>query len=113
MIFAFLLMIIAIILTGVGQVVLKIGSGNNQNQNLLDPYLNPASLTGYGLYLISTVFLLYSLREIPLKLFAAVSSLNFIIVLFLTGLLLKESITKQKILAVMLIVAGVIIFNVP
>jgi drug/metabolite transporter (DMT)-like permease len=104
-------MLIAIVLTGVGQVVLKIGS--NKNQKFWDPYLNPVSIAGYCLYLISTVFLFYSLKEIPLKLLAAVSSLNFIIVLLMSGIFLNEHITRIKFLAVALIMTGVIIFNIP
>lgn len=113
MVFALVLMFIAIVFTGLGQVLLKTGSKCRKSQKFWDPYLNPATFAGYCLYLASTLFLLYSLQEIPLKLFAAVSSLNFIIVLLFSGIFLGERITRLHILAILLITAGVAVFNLP
>ncbi len=110
---AFLLMLAAIGINGVAQVLLKIGSAYHRHQKFWDPYLNPSSIAGYGLYLASTLLLLYSLGDIPLKLFAAFSSISFIIVFLLSALFLKEKMTISGTFAIFLITAGVAIFNIP
>ena len=112
MIIAIIFMFSAILLTGIGQIFLKIGSNYHQKQNFWDPYLNYLSLTGYCLYLVSTIFLFHSLKEVPLKMYGAMSSLNFIIVLFFSFIFLNENINISKIFAVALIVMGLVIFNI-
>lgn len=112
MIYYLILMLSAILLTAIGQIFLKIGSKKIQ-RHFWDPYLNPASFTGYFIYLISTILLLFSFQEIPLKLFAALSALNFIFILIFSGIFLNEKISKMKIIAILLIATGVAVFNIP
>ena len=104
-------MALVIVLTSIGQVLLKIGSRHGGTRDPLGPYLNKATLSGYCLYLVSTVFMLYALQEIPLKLFAALSSLEYVLVLFLSVFILGEPAHKYKIIAVFIIMGGVLIFN--
>jgi drug/metabolite transporter (DMT)-like permease len=112
MIWASVFMIVAIILTGVAQVFLKIGSKNSgKNKSVLGPYLNVSTISGYVLFLISTIFLAYSLKEIPLKEYAAMSALNFFIVLVLSWILLHEKITWLRVAAIFVIISGIVIFN--
>jgi multidrug transporter EmrE-like cation transporter len=113
MIFAICLALLAVLLTGISQVLLKIGSQKgSKKEQFLAVYLNIHTLAAYGLLLIVTVISVIALREIQLKVFYAIASLNFVVVLVLSWALLREIINKEKILAICLIITGIWVFNI-
>jgi drug/metabolite transporter (DMT)-like permease len=95
----------AIFLTGVGQVLLKIGA------NKVKIYTNPATLAGYGIFLVATVCSVYALQAMNLKTLYALTSLTPLVVMVLSVIVLKETITKNKVIAVGLIFCGLLVFN--
>ena len=104
------LVLTIIILTSVGQIFLKIGSAYGNN-SLIKILTHPASLLGYLTFAIVAYLSIEAIKEMELKVFFAVTSLTYVIVLFFSYLFLHEKITKNKILGVILITFGVIIFN--
>jgi len=102
LIFAF----IAIILTGIAQILLKMGS-----KNKVSVYCNKFSIIGYFLLFIVTIFGILALKGLDLKFYYALTSLNYILILIFSYIILKEEITKNKIMGIILIVWGIIIFN--
>ncbi|PKL69638.1 MAG: hypothetical protein CVV30_08800 [Methanomicrobiales archaeon HGW-Methanomicrobiales-1] len=115
MIVSYVLLFLAILLTGVSQVLMKKGSskkGEGRFQ-ILSMYLNTPTMTAYGLLLVTTVLSVIVLRDIPLKVFYAVSSLNFLIVTGLSYWLLNERVNREMIIALALLVGGVLVFNYP
>lgn len=101
--------ILAVALTGISQILLKIGAQNTRKS--LGIYMNIYTLTGYLSFLMVTIFSLLALREMELKLFFAFTSLNYIIVAILSRFFLKECLSKRKVFYLGVIVIGVIIFN--
>jgi multidrug transporter EmrE-like cation transporter len=113
MIFSLCLALLAVFLTGVSQVLLKCGARRGEgNTSFFAPYLNILTISGYAILLIVTVISVIALREIPLKIFYALAALGYVVVAGLSWRLLKEGITQNKILAVLLIVCGIILFNI-
>ena len=111
MISPYLLVAGAIVLTGISQVLLKIGSGYAESNRRLAVYLNAPVCLAYVLYILVTVLNTYAMTVLPLKVVYTFGSLNYLIVLFFSGLILKEPVTRKKITAAILISLGVIIFN--
>jgi len=74
-------------------------------------YTNPATLAGYGLFLVVTICSIYALQVIELKTLYALMSLNPLVVMVLSVLVLKETLTKNKVIAVGLIFCGQLVFN--
>ena len=111
MIIAYLFVLFAIILTGFSQILLKIGSNYKKSNKFLDSYLNFATISAYFLYIIVTVLYIYAMVDIPLKIVYALGALNYLIILIFSGLILKEPITKIKVIATLIITMGVIVFN--
>lgn len=103
-------MILVILLTGIGQTILKIGTLNNNSS--LGIYINPATMTGYILFLIATISSVLALKGIELKLFYALTSFNYVVVMILSRVILKESLSKNKMGSIFLITVGLIIFNI-
>ena len=112
MILSICLVLIAVFLTGISQVFLKIGSRRGKEKDrFFAAYLNSITLTAYGLLIVVTVISVIALREIPLKVFYAIASLNFVIVPGLSWKLLGETMNKKQIFATFLIIIGIIVFN--
>ncbi len=96
----------AITLTAIAQILLKIGSNDTNSI-----YLNRFSISGYFVFLVVTLLGILALKGLDLKLYYALTSLNYLLILIFSNIVLKEEITKNKIIGVMLIVWGIIIFN--
>jgi multidrug transporter EmrE-like cation transporter len=115
MIFSLFLVFIAVLLTGISQVLLKIGSAHQgkRKDSVLTAYLNFHTITAYGLLLLVTVISVIALKEVPLKVFYAIASLGLVVVTVLSYLILKERFSKRMLFAISLIVCGVFVFNYP
>jgi drug/metabolite transporter (DMT)-like permease len=100
---------LSIVLTGISQLLLKIGARNNSTP--LGVYLNPATMMGYFMFLIVTVCSIFALKGLDLKLFYALTSLNYVVVMVLSRIVLREGLSRNKVVAGCLIVAGVVVFN--
>jgi len=107
------LLLLIILLTSISQVLLKIGSKNkNEKNSILAPYLNIHTICSYGLLLIVTVLSVVVLEEgIPLKNYNSIISLIFVGVIGLSWGLLKEEVTKKTVVGILLIIGGVVVFN--
>ncbi|MBN2733769.1 MAG: hypothetical protein JXQ82_02785 [Methanomicrobiaceae archaeon] len=113
MLIPIVLVLLAVLFTGFGQVLLKKGSksGCNASAGFLAPYLNRYTISAYGLLLATTIISVIALQAVPLKLFYAIASLNFVVVAGLSWGLLKEEISGKMLVGIGLIVAGILVFN--
>ncbi|MFA4824279.1 MAG: hypothetical protein WC593_03890 [Methanoregula sp.] len=91
MIFSLVLVFIAVIFTGISQVLLKIGSApqGKRRDSVLDAYLNLHTLFTYGLLLLVTVISVIALKEVPLKVFYAIASLGFVVAIIFSIVFLR------------------------
>ena len=102
---------LAIILTSIAQILLKIGAGKKYADKSI--YLNRATIGGYAILFFVTVLSVLALKGIELKIFyAAAYSLNFILVAVLSWKILDESLSQKKCLGIFLIALGIIVFNI-
>lgn len=112
MISSWLFALISIFLTGIAQTLLKIGAKKkNSNNQLISSYANTYVVFAYGLLFAVTIFSVYALKEISLKVFYSLTSVTFFIVMIFSYFVLKEPVNKMQILGVGLIVFGIIVFN--
>lgn len=111
MILSIALVLLAVFLTGVSQMLLKVASHKKKTgDSALAVYLNWYSVSAYVIFLIVTVISVIALIEVPLKLFNTLQSLNFVIVAVLSWLFLHERISKRMMIAFGLICTGIVIF---
>jgi drug/metabolite transporter (DMT)-like permease len=105
----------AIVIAGVAQVLLKIGTEKVKAHpdRRFYLYYNPASLTGYSLMVISLGLNLYALQHIPLKSMVFILPTIYIVVPLLSRAILKEQLTPRQVLAYFTLILGTIVFNLP
>lgn len=105
-----LIWILSVFISSIAQVMLKL-EANKPHESRLKEYLNPMVVGAYGIFFIS-VFLTYTaLKHVPLTYSPIVEPLSYIFVPVIGVLLLKEKISKRRLIGMAVMIAGIVIFS--
>ena len=99
-----------IILASVGHLLLKIAA-NDVAKNGGKMYFHPVSIVGYALFAIATLSSIYALKGLSLSFFFILTSLTYICIPIMAVVLLRETTTRNKVIGIIVITIGVIIFS--
>lgn len=102
--------LISVFISCVSQVLLKSSSMKDWGHKIRE-YINPYVILGYVLLALCMLLTIYMYKGIELKYGAVIESLGFIIMVIFGRLFFKEKITTNKIAGNVLIVLGIIVFN--
>lgn len=105
-----LIWIISVFISSIAQVLLKV-EANKPHKNRLAEYLNPCVIGAYGIFFVSVFLTYYALKYVPLTYSPIVEPLSYIFVPVIGVLLLKEKISKRRILGMVIMIAGIAIFS--
>jgi len=105
----YLLTLAVVILTSVGHLLLKIAASRALASGSRI-YTHPVSILGYGIFAVVAFLSIYAMKGLDLKIFFALYSLTYICIPVLAYLVLKESFTRNKVIGVIVITAGVLLF---
>ncbi len=100
-----LLFVCSILISAFSQILLKKGSSQ---KNI---YINKFTIFGYIIMVSATFLTLIAYKKINLSLGQVLQALSFVFVIILSKIFLKENIDKRKILGIITIIIGIIIFN--
>lgn len=101
-----LIMLLSAFLASVSQILLKL-SAKGEHKNRLFEYLNPKVIIGYGLLFLTMVMNIWAYQNMEYHFGPVINSFTYVFVLALSVLFLKEKLTRNKVIGVILIVAGV------
>lgn len=101
----FIILLVMTLLGSVASLFLKKASGTD---SLFDLIKNPYLYIGGTLYLTSAILNIWILRVLDYSVVLPLTSLTYIWTMVLSYLILKEKITKKKIIGVILILLGAI-----
>lgn len=104
-----LIILVSVFAASVSQIFLKKAAGV-QGADGLREYLNPLVAGGYTLLFCTTLLNVLALRWIPLSLASALEASGQIFVPLLSCLVLKEAINQQKLIGMLIIGVGILIF---
>ena len=105
-----LIFLLSVFIASVSQILLK-KSANKNHANEWREYLNKYVITAYFIFFISTILTIIAYKGIELKYGPIIESVGYIFILIMSKMFLGEKITKNKILGILLIIIGVIVFN--
>lgn len=106
----YLLTLVVIVFTSMGHLLLKIAASRvTESGGRL--YTHPLSVLGYGIFAFVAFLSIYAMKGLDLKVFFALNSLTYICIPILAYLILRESVTRNKIIGVIIISIGVLLFN--
>ena len=104
--------ILSVLLTGMSQTILKWAAGRDGKfGGFLGDYLKLPILCAYTIFVLVTICSVLALREMDLKVFYALMGLNFVVVVIFSAIFLKEKVNPRVIGSVILIIFGVVVFN--
>lgn len=107
---AILLLGISALIASISQILLK-HSATKTYENHIKEYVNPWVISGYFLLFATTIINLFAYKKIEYKYGAIMETLAFVFVIFFSRILFQEKITKKKLLGSVLILAGIVVFN--
>lgn len=105
-----IIFVLSVVVSSVSQLLLKM-SANSQYETRLAEYLNPKVIIAYMLFFGATLITVLAYQYVPLSLGPVLESTGYIFVTLLGYFVLKEKIGKQKLVGMLVIIVGVLLFN--
>lgn len=106
-----ILLVLAVLVSSISQIILKI-SASKTYKSVIREYFNIYVITGYGLMVLSTILVVLGLKGVPYKNQPIIESLGYIFVMILSNRILKEKITKKKVIGNLLILLGIVVYYI-
>lgn len=106
-----LIFLLSVFISSASQIILK-KSANKKYDSRLKEYLNFPVLSAYVLFFGSSLLTVIAYKNVPLSLGPVLEATGYIWVSILGVLILKESISKNKILGMIMIIVGIVVFNI-
>ena len=100
----------SVFISCVSQTVLKKAS-MKEHKSLVGEYLNFPVIFAYGLFFASTLLTMLAYKKLPLSMSPAFESSSYIIVTIFGVTIFKEKLSRKKLIALAMIMAGIIIFT--
>lgn len=103
------ILFLCVVLTSISQLLLKSGSGGGGRW--WQSFMRVHTLLGYGLLTLVTILMVFVMQRLELKFVTAVQAFIYVLVVIGARFVLKERLTKNRIVGLALILAGVVVFN--
>ena len=103
--------ILGVIISALAQVLLK-KSADVERENKLKEYLNFKTIFAYAIFFGATLCTVFAYKYVPLSMGPILGTTEYIFVAILSYFLLKEKISKKKLIGLITIVIGVLIFSI-
>ncbi|MDO5134841.1 MAG: EamA family transporter [Eubacteriales bacterium] len=104
------ILLLSVLAASVSQILLKISADRSYPSRIRE-YLNLHVLTGYGLLFLSTILTMIALKRVPLSWAPVIESFSYIFVSVLGFWILKEHFTKRRLLGLLVILVGILVFS--
>lgn len=96
--------------SAISQVLLK-QSANTTYKNPIREYLNWRVIVAYGIFLGVLLLNTYCYTKVDMRFGPVIDTAAYVFVLFFSWAILKEKITKGKLIGNLIIIAGIIIYT--
>lgn len=105
-----LFLLCGVFISAISQVMLK-KAALKKYDNVVKEYLNPLVIFAYILFFGTTLLSILSYRGIPLSMGPILESTSYIYVTVFGVKIFQEKINKNKIVALVLIIIGIVVFS--
>ena len=104
-----LLAFFSVVIASFSQVILKLGAGKTYNSKIRE-YLNIYVITGYGMLFVSMVITVVVYSRLSYLSVPVIEAVGYVLVPILSYFVFKEQFTKRKLLGIVLILTGIVIY---
>lgn len=105
-----ILFLIAVFVSSVSQIILK-KSALKTHGSIVKEYLNVFVIVSYIMFFLASLMIVTAYSKVPLSMGPILEATGYIWVSVLGVMILKEHINKKKLLGMLLIILGIIAFN--
>lgn len=102
--------IFSVLISSVSQIMLKMSTLKHYDSKIKE-YLNPLVIIAYGIFFASSFITLLSYKYVPLSMGPVLESSGYIFVGYLGYFILKEKLSKRKLIGMLIIFFGISIFS--
>ncbi len=106
----FLIALASVLIADISQIILKKAAVKTYDK-WYKAYLNVPVILAYGLFFLSTVCSVIALKRLPLSWSPMWQAMGQVFVPVLSFFVLKEKFTKRKVLGIVVIIAGIVLFS--
>ena len=99
----------SVVIASFSQVMLKLGAGKKYSSKIRE-YLNFYVITGYGMLFVSMILTIVAYSRLSYLSVPVVEAVGYVLVPVLSYFIFKEKLTGKKILGILFILAGIIIY---
>lgn len=103
-------MLVSAFITAVSQILLKV-SANKKHRHFIFEYLNSNVMLSYAGYVLVLVINVIIYTKIDYRFGVVINSLSTVLIMVLSKLILKETMTKKKLIGNALIILGIACFS--
>lgn len=103
------ILLVGVFISSISQVMLK-KAAMRQYDSKIKEYLNPLVITAYILFFGTTFLSVLSYRGIPLSMGPVLEATSYVYVTIFGVKIFKEKINKWKLLALVMILSGIVIY---
>ncbi len=110
MVFSVILYLFGVFISAISQILLK-KSSQKKYSHWIREYLNVRVIVAYSIFFLATLCSVVAYKYIPLSMGPILGTMEYIFVAVLSYFLLKEKISRKKLLGLMIIIFGVLVFS--
>ncbi len=104
------ILLLGVFLSSISQVMLK-KAAVRKYSSWLKEYLNPLVIVAYVIFFGTTFLSIYAYKGIPLSMGPVLEATSYIYVTIFGVTIFKEKLNRQKVLALLLIVGGILVYS--
>lgn len=100
---------VSVLVSAISQVMLKKASQKKYKSAVFE-YLNPVVILAYGFFFGSTLLTMTAYKGVPLSMGPIFDCGSYIFIILFGKLFFNEKITRRKILATLVLLAGIVVY---
>ena len=104
------ILLFSVFISAVSQVLLK-KAAQKKHGSFIKEYLNPIVIVAYIIFFISTLLTILAYKQVPLSMGPILESTSYLYVAIFGATIFKEKFNLGKLVALVLIIAGILIFS--
>ncbi|MCR4717789.1 MAG: EamA family transporter [Lachnospiraceae bacterium] len=103
-------MLLGVFISSLSQVLLK-KEAVKEHKSFISEYLNVRVIVAYSIFFSATLLSLIAYKVVPLSYGAIIEATSYIYVTIFGVIFFKEKVNAKKLLALILILAGIVVFT--
>lgn len=104
------IMMFGTFISAISQVILKKAAGKSY-ENKIREYVNLPVISAYTIFVLATFLSVFAYKVVPLSMGPILEATSYIYITIFGVTIFKEKLTKRKVIALITIIAGIVVYS--